>query len=100
MAKINIKKVLEAYQDVRLAKGFSDIVHTASVRDYEPSHFDYPATGNFKSLDDIRKRLRAVIEKNYPKKAFPYREVSTKIRLYRRNEEDHQYLWQIGEIDA
>ena len=102
-----IHRTLEAKQVVYLASGYSDVMELVWVKNYTELPNDefgrwqlgYPEFGNWKSFEEIKEILSKEIEKQYPAKAFPFRRLGT-ITLYCRNEEDREYLWDMGDFDV
>ena len=99
--KEQVRRTLEAEQDVYLAHGVASDGAPASVRvrnyaDDDPVYF--PEFGGWKSFAKIKRDLAAETERRYPSAAFPYRRVGT-IRLAERNEEDKMYLMYSGEYE-
>ena len=100
-----IHRTLEAKQVIYLASGYSDITESVWVRNFTDVEDElgwrreYPEFGNWKSFDEIKDALAKEIEKQYPAKAFPFLRLG-KITLYRRNEGDREYLWDMGDFDA
>jgi len=97
-----IHRTLEAKQVVYLASGYSNAAASVWVRNCATTSDDeidiYPEFGNWKSFDEIKDALAKEIEKQYPAKAFPFLRLG-KITLYKRNEEDRDYLWEMGDFD-
>ena len=99
-----IRRTLEAKQVVYLASGYSDVSKSVWVRNFTDVEDElgwrneYPEFGNWKSFDEIKDALAKEIEKKYPAKAFPFIRLG-KITLYGRNEEDREYLWDMGDFD-
>lgn len=52
---------------------------------------DYPEFGNCSSHQEILKLVNDEVDRVYPLKAFPYREIGS-VDLYVRDETDHEYL--------
>ena len=100
--KTQIHLTLEAKQVVNLAAGHSDIHDVVWVRNYKRGRnpMQFPKFGQWKTFDEIKKSLKQEIEKRFPKAAFPFMRPEGKITLYRRNEEDKEYLWDMGDFDA
>ena len=104
--KEQIERTLEAKQIVYLASGYSDVSEYVWVKNFTELPNDengmwqlgYPKFGNWKSFDEIKDALAKEIEKQFPAKAFPFLRLG-KITLYRRNEEDKEYLWDMGDFD-
>lgn len=100
-----VHRTLEAKQVVYLASGYSDISESVWVRNFTDGvdelgwSNEYPEFGNWKSFDEIKDALSKEIEKKFPAKAFPFIRLG-KITLYRRNEEDREYLWDMGDFDV
>ena len=100
-----IHRTLEAKQVVYLASGYSDVSESVWVRNFTDCEdelgwrTEYPEFGNWKSFDEIKDALAKEIEKQYPAKAFPFLRLG-KITLYRRNEDDKEYLWDMGDFDV
>ena len=94
----DIKRTLEASRRVWLAKGYSDVTKTVYVEDFtwENNSIHLPEFGNFRSFADIKRRLEDAIEEEFPKVAFPFREVEPEITLWQRNPEDYDYLRELG----
>lgn len=99
--KTQIHRTLEAKQVVYLASGYSDVSESVWVKNFPEfgAWQLFPEFGNWKSFDEIKDALAKEIEKQYPAKAFPFRRLGT-ITLYCRNEEDKEYLWDMGDFDA
>jgi len=105
--KTQIHRTLEAKQVVYLASGYSDAIESVWVKNYAELPNDefggwrpgYPEFGKWKSFEKIKEALSQEIEKQYPAKAFPFRRLGA-ITLYCRNEEDKEYLWDIGDFDS
>ena len=100
--KTPIHLTLEAKQVVNLADGHSDVHDVVWVRNYKNGRnpMQFPKFGQWKTFDEIKKSLKQAIEKRFPKDAFPFMQPEGKITLYRRNEEDKEYLWDMGDFDA
>ena len=100
--KTQIHLTLEAMQVVNLAVGHSDVHDVVWVRNYKTGRnpMQFPKFGQWKTFDEIKKSLKQEIEKRFPKVAFPFKRPEGKITLYRRNEEDKEYLWDMGDFDA
>lgn len=100
--KTQIHLTLEAKQVVNLAAGHSDVHDVVWVRNYKRGRnpMQFPKFGQWKTFDEIKKSLKQEIEKRFPKAAFPFMRPEGKITLYRRNEEDKEYLWDMGDFDA
>ena len=100
--KTQIHLTLEAKQVVNLAVGHSDVHDVVWVRNYKRGRnpMQFPKFGQWKTFDEIKKSLKQEIEKRFPKAAFPFMRPEGKITLYRRNEEDKEYLWDMGDFDA
>ena len=102
-----IHRTLEAKQVVYLASGYSDASKSVWVKNFTELPNDefgmwqlgFPEFGNWKSFDEIKDALSKEIEKKFPAKAFPFLRLG-KITLYRRNEEDKEYLWDMGDFDV
>ena len=100
-----IHRTLEAKQIVYLASGYSDITESVWVRNIPDIDdqlewcTEYPEFGNWKSFEEIKDALAKEIEKQYPAKAFPFLRLG-KITLYRRNDDDKEYLWDMGDFDV
>ena len=99
--KKQVRQTVEVKGVVYLAHGYSDVKDTVWVRNFTEGTdiFEYPKFGNWKSFDEIESSLAKVIDKRYPSDAFPFLCLD-KITLYRRNEDDREYLSEIGEFDA
>lgn len=95
--KTQIHLTLEAKQEVFLAYGYSDVFETVWVRNYKDGRnpMQYPKFGKWNTFDEIKKSLKKEIERKFPKVAFPFKRLGV-ITLYRRNEEDKEYLWDMG----
>ena len=97
-----IHRTLEAKQVVYLASGYSDVSESVWVENFTElpnDGFGFPEFGNWKSFEEIKDALAKEIERKYPAKAFPFLRLG-KITLYRRNEEDREYLWDMGDFDV
>ena len=102
-----IRRTLEAKQIVYLASGYSKAAASVWVRNWTALPNDefgmwqlgFPEFGNWKSFDEIKDALARKIEEKYPAKAFPFIRLG-KITLYRRNEDDKEYLWDMGDFDV
>ena len=66
---------------------------------HQSGQLGFPEFGNWKSFEEIKDALAKEIEKQYPAKAFPFLRLG-KITLYRRNEDDKEYLWDMGDFDV
>lgn len=104
--KEQIRRTLAAKQVVYLASGYSSATVSVWVKNWTELPDDefgmwqlgYPEFGNWKSFEEIKEALNKEIEKQYPSTAFPFFRLG-KITLYRRNEEDKEYLWDMGDFD-
>jgi len=100
-----IHRTLEAKQIVYLASGYSDVTESVWVRNIPDIDdqlewcTEYPEFGNWKSFEEIKDALSKEIGKRYPAKAFPFLRLG-KITLYRRNDDDKEYLWDMGDFDV
>ena len=97
-----IRRTLEAKQILYLASGYSDASASVWVKNFTELPNDelhFPEFGNWKSFEEIKDALAKEIEKQYPAKAFPFLRLG-KITLYRRNEDDKEYLWDMGDFDV
>lgn len=95
-----IKRTLKVSRRVWLAKGYSDVTQTVYVSNYdkESNPWHFPATGLYKSFDEIMNQLQGAIDKAFPQVAFPYRVLSDEITLYQRNPEDIDYSRELAII--
>lgn len=96
-----IHRTLEAKQVVYLASGYSNASESVWVKNFTElpnDEFGFPEFGNWKTFDEIKDALAKEIEKQYPAKAFPFLRLG-KITLYRRNDDDKEYLWDMGDFD-
>ncbi len=66
---------------------------------FQVAKVEIPIEVHWKSFEEIKDALAQEIEKQYPAKAFPFLRLG-KITLYRRNEEDREYLWDMGDFDV
>ena len=102
-----IHRTLEAKQTVYLASGYSNASASVWVKNFTELPNDefgmwqlgFPEFGNWKSFEEIKDALAKEIEKQYPAKAFPFLRLG-KITLYRRNDDDKEYLWDMGDFDV
>ena len=102
-----IRRTLEAKQTIYLASGYSNAAASVWVKNFtelpdnEPGiwQLGFPEFGNWKTFDEIKDALAKEIEKQYPAKAFPFLRLG-KITLYRRNDDDKEYLWDMGDFDV
>jgi hypothetical protein len=99
-----IHRTLEAKQVVYLASGYSKAAASVWVKNWTATSDDgidiFPEFGNWKSFEEIKDALARKIEEKYPAKAFPFIRLGKKITLYRRNDDDREYLWDMGDFDA
>lgn len=99
-----IHRTLCAKQIVYLASGYNDssehvyVYNFTEIEDEIGWCTNYPEFGNWKSFEEIKNSLSKEIEKQYPSVAFPFLRLG-KITLYRRNDEDKEYLWDMGDFD-
>ena len=99
--KEQVRRTLEAVQDVYLASGVTPDGTPGKVRisNYaKDGGIYFPKSGGWKSFVKIKRDLAAEIERKYPLVAFPYRKSGT-IHLAERNEEDKMYLRYSGEYE-
>lgn len=89
--EFNFKKVLRITADVILAKGYSDAMGKVYIDTFDDIARDYPEFGNCSSHQEILKLVNDEVDRVYPLKAFPYREIGS-VDLYVRDETDHEYL--------
>lgn len=101
-----IHRTLEAKQVVYLASGYSNTCDSIWVKNWTALPNDefgmwqlgFPEFGNWKSFDEIQEALRKKIDKKFPAKAFPFIRLG-KITLFSRNEDDKEYLHDMGDFD-
>lgn len=102
-----IHRTLEAKQVVCLASGYCDTTESVWVKNFTELPDDesgmwqlgYPEFGNWKSFGEIKDALAKEIEGKFPAKAFPFLRLG-KITLYGRNDEDKEYLLEMGDFDV
>ena len=102
-----IHRTLEAKQMVYLASGYSDACDSVWVKNFTELPNDefgmwqlgFPEFGNWKSFEEIQEALRKEIDKKFPAQAFPFLRLG-KITLFSRNEDDREYLHDMGDFDV
>lgn len=98
--KEQIRRTIEAQQYVELASGYSSEYSSVWVKNYaDTKKYGFPKFGKWKSFAGIKKSLKKKIDERFPSVAFPFLRLG-KITLYERNEEDIEYLREIGDYDA